>query len=57
MCWHFHSNELLVSPRGHMFLLLRARPLVEKGPKYTGRYIFTDGFGYQLIVLFLVAVL
>jgi hypothetical protein len=40
-----------------MFLLLRARPLVEKGPKYTGRYIFTDGFGYQLIVLFLVAVL
>jgi hypothetical protein len=31
-------------------------PLVEKGSKPAGQYIFTDGFGYQLPVLFLVTV-
>jgi hypothetical protein len=30
--------------------------LVEKGSKSAAQYIFTDGFGYQSSVLFLVAV-
>jgi hypothetical protein len=43
-------------PIEYCVLIQVRKPLVEKGSKPAGRYIFTDEFVYQPTVLFLVAV-